>query len=99
MISGSILPDSLSKIKSIGIQLMGELIDQLEPLAKDAYLRYHKKFPIAITIKGEVFTIKLETLKMTNSSKMFGEKLIWKRSDLDKGSYCSKELSSCDLII
>lgn len=84
MISGSILPDSLSKVKSIGVQLMGELLDPEDPMTKDAYLHYHKKHPIALAIKGEVFTISIDSIKMTDSSRIFGKKSTWKRPELDK---------------
>lgn len=90
VVSGSILPDSLSKIKSIGVQLMGVLLDQQEPFAKDANLGYHKKHPIALAIKGEVFTVRIDSIKMTDSSKIFGEKVTWKRSEKYKENIALK---------
>lgn len=84
VISGSVLPDTLNKIKTIGIQFMGELLDKQDKLAKGGSLIYHKKYPIALAIKGDVFTIRIDSIKMTDSKKIFGEKIAWQRSELKK---------------
>ena len=47
---------------------------------KDAYILYHRKHPIALAIKGEVFTIRLDSIKMTDSTKVFGKKIFWNRT-------------------
>jgi uncharacterized protein YhbP (UPF0306 family) len=77
-IAGTVLPDKLNKLITRGIQLQGEVLQHLHPVAKDAYLRYHKKFPMALAIKGEVFTIQLSEIKLTDSKFGFGKKINWK---------------------
>jgi len=80
VIAGTILPDSLNKLKIKGVQLTGELLNNQDALVKDAYILYHRKHPIALAIKGEVFTIRLDSIKMTDSARIFGKKIFWNRT-------------------
>ena len=82
LIAGTILPDSLNKLKIKGVQLTGELLDSQDSLVKDAYMLYHRKHPMALAIKGEVFTIRIDSIKMTDSSRVFGKKIFWNRATL-----------------
>jgi hypothetical protein len=59
VIAGTILPDSLNKLKIKGVQLTELLNNQMRV---DAYILYHRKHPIALAIKGEVFTIRLDSI-------------------------------------
>ena len=68
IISGTVLPDKLNKVITRGIQLKGEMLNHLHPLAKEAPGNYHKKYPLGMAIKGKVFTICLTDIKMTDSS-------------------------------
>jgi uncharacterized protein YhbP (UPF0306 family) len=81
VVAGTILPDKLNKLISQGIQLQGEMLEDSHLLAKDAYMLYHKKFPMALAIAGKVFTVRLNCLKMTDSSKIFGKKRKWNRAE------------------
>jgi len=80
-VAGTILPDKLSKLITKGIQWRGELLDEHHPQTKDADEIYHKKIPLALVIKGKVFTIRLNIIKMTDSQLGFGKKNIWKRDE------------------
>jgi uncharacterized protein len=80
VVSGTVLPDKLNKLITRGIQLQGEVLDQFHLLAKEASAIYHKKNPLALAIKGKVFTIRLNAIKMTDSRLGFGKKIIWKRN-------------------
>ena len=80
-IAGTVLPDKLNKLITRGVQLQGEVLEHLHPMAKDAYLRYHKKYPLALAIKGDVFTIQLNDIKLTDSKLGFGKKINWKRQE------------------
>ncbi len=82
VIAGTILPDSLNKLKIKGVQFTGELLDSQDPLVKDAYMLYHRKHPMALAIKGEVFTIRIDSIKMTDSTRVFGKKIFWDRVNL-----------------
>ena len=82
-VGGSILPDKLIRLISRGIQLEGEVLEQFHPLTKDASVVYHKKIPMALAIKGKVFTIRLNAIKMTDSQLGFGKKITWKRNEME----------------
>lgn len=79
-VSGTILPDKLKKMLVQGIQFTGRIVTAEDPLAKNAGTRYHFRFPFALAMQGEVWTIQLEAIKMTDSGKAFGKKTTWKRT-------------------
>ena len=83
-IAGTVLPDKLNKLITRGVQLQGEVLQHLHPMAKDAYWTYHKKYPMALSIKGEVFTIQLTDIKLMDSKLGFGKKINWKRREQAK---------------
>ena len=79
-ISGTILPDNLNMLAIRGIQFTGFILHNSDSLNNEA--EYHKRFPVAMTIPGEVWAIQLETIKMTDSTIGFGKKFFWEREDL-----------------
>lgn len=81
LVAGTILPDKLNKLIVRGIQLQGEVLEQSHPMAKDASASYHKQNLMALAIKGNVITIRLNTLKMTDSRLGFGKKIAWERNE------------------
>ena len=80
-VAGTILPDKLNKLIVRGIQFQGEVLEPFHPLAKDASESYHKKHLMALAIKGNVITIRLNAVKMTDSRMGFGKKIAWKRNE------------------
>lgn len=80
-IAGTILPGKLNKVITMGIQLQGEILNNSHPLAEAAALNYHKRHPIAFTIKGEVYAILLSNIKMKDSHLGFGNSIVWKRNE------------------
>jgi uncharacterized protein YhbP (UPF0306 family) len=42
-------------------------------------MEYYKRVPLALTVGGEIFLVKLESIKMTNSGKILGKKVVWHR--------------------
>ncbi len=78
-IAGTVLPDSLNKLNTRGLQFRGLLIDSQDQLAKNASSNYHFRHPLALGFKGEVYTIQLNQIKMTDSSMGFGKKINWER--------------------
>lgn len=81
VVSGTVLPDKLNKLVTKGIQLQGEVVDQGRLLAKEASAIYHKKIPMAYVIKGKVFAIRINVIKMTDSRLGFGKKIKWERNE------------------
>ena len=82
-VAGAILPDKLNVLAIKGIQYTGILLFSNEELAKTAAKHYHKKYPFALTIPGDVFAIQLIKIKMTDSSNVFGKKIEWERERRD----------------
>jgi uncharacterized protein YhbP (UPF0306 family) len=80
-ISGTIHPDKLNPMTIRGIQFRGVVIDPEHPLGRKASEAYHAKFPLAKAMPGEVWTIRLSHIKMTDNSKTFGEKIVWTRAE------------------
>ncbi len=80
-IAGTVLPDKLNKLMVKGIQFDGSILPQQHHLAIHGKHLYVKKYPMSVTIPGEVWTIQVNMLKLTDSSKVFGKKIIWNRTE------------------
>ncbi|BAU53368.1 pyridoxamine 5'-phosphate oxidase family protein [Mucilaginibacter gotjawali] len=78
-VAGTILPDKLKTLLVQGIQFEGELLAGDHPLAAHASANYHKEHPMALAMQGEIWTIQINHIKMTDSSKGFGKKIAWDR--------------------
>lgn len=78
-IAGTIMPDSLNKAAIKGIQFEGELIVNNKTLDELASSIYHKKYPFAKVMYGEVWVVTLNSIKFTDNTLMFGKKLLWDR--------------------
>jgi uncharacterized protein len=81
-IAGTILPDKLKVLALKGIQLRGVVLDFSDHMCINASSNYHKKFPFALAKSGDVWTLKLDFIKMTDNTKGFGTKIIWDRSEV-----------------
>ena len=79
--AGSVLPDKLNKLLVKGIQFQGILLASDHPLTKHAAIQYYKKNPLAVAMPGEIWTIRIDHIKMTDSTKGFGKKIAWSRSE------------------
>lgn len=80
-IAGTILPDKLNILVVRGIQFEGIVLSENHPLTKKSSGFYHKKHPAALAMKGEIWTIQINSIKMTDSSMGFGKKINWNRAD------------------
>lgn len=80
-VAGTILPDKLSLLSMKGIQFLGEVLAGDHPLAKTAAKKYYAAHPLAVAIPGEIWTVKLYQIKMTDSSKGFGKKIEWSEKE------------------
>jgi uncharacterized protein YhbP (UPF0306 family) len=78
-VAGTILPDKLNSLVVKGIQFEGVVLAFDHPLAVNAFKNYHKKNPLALAIPGEMWTIQLNHIKMTDSAVGFGKKIVWDR--------------------
>jgi uncharacterized protein YhbP (UPF0306 family) len=80
LVAGSILPQKLGIGQVKGLQFTGRnaLVKNCTDPLKLQEL-YYRKFPIARTMKGELWVISLEMAKLTDSKLGFGKKLNWLR--------------------
>lgn len=78
-LAGTMLPDKLNKLMVQGVQFEGQLLDAEDPLAKHASAQYHARHPLAKTMPGTMYSIRIDYIKMTDSTLGFGKKLTWSR--------------------
>jgi uncharacterized protein len=78
-IAGGILSQKSEFLALKGIQFTGTVLYTAIPGQIDAGLFYHKRLPLGLTKPGAVYCIQLESIKMTDNSRMFGKKLEWNR--------------------
>ncbi|MEO6833566.1 MAG: hypothetical protein ABI378_13285 [Chitinophagaceae bacterium] len=83
LVSGTIMPDKLNKLATKGIQFSGIALAETDSLCVDAFKTYHSKFPLALAIKGIMWTIKLAQLKMTDNIGGIFRKHTWQRGEQD----------------
>lgn len=81
VIAGTVLPDKLNKLLVKGIQFEGIVLNTDHPLVKESLITYLKKHPMALAIPGDVWTIQINHIKMTDSTLGFGKKIIWDRTE------------------
>lgn len=80
-VSGTIMPDKLNKLAVKGIQFSGELLDQNNPLCKDASKHYYSRHPLGVAVPGVVWTIQLHRVKMTDNYPGIFKNHTWQRDD------------------
>jgi uncharacterized protein YhbP (UPF0306 family) len=86
-LAGTILAEKVSVLPVAGIQFSGVLLEQPAPYPLDAANAYYKRFPLALTLAGKIYFVKLETIKMTNSRTILGKKVVWQRDGGDMERY------------
>lgn len=77
-VAGSILPNKLNPLKIKGIQLEGEYVNIEEQNSHGKKL-YYQQHPYALATSGKIWCIKINQIKMTDNTLMFGEKIKWER--------------------
>jgi uncharacterized protein YhbP (UPF0306 family) len=82
LIAGTILPDKLPVISMKGVQFQGEVLRPDHPLSKSSAKKYYSINPLAIAVPGEIWTVLIHHIKMTDSSKGFGKKTEWTRTEM-----------------
>jgi uncharacterized protein len=77
VVAGTIQQDKVNSLAIKGIQFSGRILDPNNELCSNADSGYHKRFPFALTMPGDIWTLQLETIKMTDNTLSFGKKLHW----------------------
>lgn len=81
-IAGTIVPDRLNMLAIRGLQFTGTIMEDGIALVHHASGEYHKRFPYALAMPGNVWTIQVEKIKMTDNTIGIGHKVCWQREDL-----------------
>jgi uncharacterized protein YhbP (UPF0306 family) len=81
-IAGTIMPDKLNMLSIRGAQFTGIIMENTVSLHHHASSLYHKKIPLALAMPGDVWSIQLETIKMTDNTIGLGKKICWQRENL-----------------
>lgn len=76
-VAGTILPDKLDKLKVKGLQFRGEVLLKDHRFSERSSKLYHRHYPMALIIPGEIWTIRLSSIKFTDSTLGIGKKLHW----------------------
>jgi uncharacterized protein len=76
-VSGTILSQKTRTGFAKGLQFSGTLAHHLESNNTNARSLYYKKFPIALTMKGDIWVIRLSKIKMTDNRAGYTRKLQW----------------------
>lgn len=63
-----------------GVQLKAEMTSCNGTLLNKYRLRYLKRFPYAVLVGGDLWTLKVSEIKFTDNRLGFGKKLLWKKS-------------------
>lgn len=81
-ISGTILPSKSNMLALKGLQFSGNMLYDDFPMETSPSKFYHQYNPLALAKEGAVWCIQLTKAKMTDSTRVFGEKLVWDRNSL-----------------
>lgn len=83
-VAGTILEDTLNTLQLKGVQFQGfakrNSIFDIAPAMK-----YHARYPMAVAIPGEMWTLYFESIKFTDNSQGFGHKTHWSARSQSKG--------------
>ncbi len=80
LVAGTILPDKTSTLKVKGLQLEGMVLGPEHIMVKNASVFYYKAKPMALAIPGDIWVVRIDRVKMTDSTLGFGKKIKWERA-------------------
>lgn len=81
-VAGTILQDKLNSLAIQGIQFQGTVLSADDPQAEGTS-RYYKRFPFALAMPGEIWIIRLDSIKFTDNTQGFGTKIKWQRNEVE----------------
>ncbi len=83
-VAGTILPDKMDLARIKGIQFNALFISPEGHMTAQSKKSYYLKYPFALAIPGELWTLRLTRIKMTDNTLGFGKKLIWENDPVYK---------------
>jgi len=78
-VSGTILRDKTKVGEIMGIQFEAILLNLEHENLEESKTAYYLKFPYALAVPGKIWTLKIQSIKMTINKLGFGKKLHWTR--------------------
>jgi len=78
-VAGSVLPNKLQVMLVKGVQFEGIIVNNNEVQIEQAKSFYYKKHPMAIAVPGEIWTVQILSMKMTDNTQGFGKKIHWEK--------------------
>ncbi len=78
-ISGTILPNKLNKLHTCGIQFNGVALTSHQTELQQAKRRYYYKHPLAISVQGDLYVIRIDRIKMSERIGGIAKKYKWNR--------------------
>ena len=79
-VAGTILPDQLNRLAIKGVQFTGTVLPLNDPLSNAGSV-YYTRYPFAIAMPGDLWTVQLEMVKFTDNTLGFGKKTLWRREE------------------
>jgi uncharacterized protein len=79
-VAGTILPDKLNPLAIKGVQFTGTVLPLNDPL-RHAGAAYYAKYPFAIAMPGDLWTVQVEMIKYTDNTLGFGKKTVWRKEE------------------
>jgi uncharacterized protein len=79
-IAGTVLPFKMELAIMRGVQFTGTFSIPEGADLEEAQKIYYRKYPMAHLMKGEIWSVQLETIKMTDRTLGFGKKICWEQS-------------------
>lgn len=89
-VAGTVQPDKLNPMAIKGLQFTGQVIPE-GSWKEHAAAVYHRKYPFALAMKGDIWMVKLEYIKMTDNTLAFGKKIIWESEALKTANAVASE--------
>ena len=82
VVAASVVLETKIVGKIQGLQITGRLHEMQGEELKTYKKEYLKRFPVAITFDTKYWMLTVDYMKMTDNRLVFGEKLIWERTQL-----------------
>jgi uncharacterized protein YhbP (UPF0306 family) len=80
-VAGSIVLETSVVGKIQGIQFTAIVTESTKDLTSKAHISYLKRFPFAVLANTSLWSVTLQSVKMTDNRLGFGKKLYWKRDE------------------
>ena len=78
-VAGTVLPAKIVLPSVKGLQFSGTILRDLSSIPVQPDKFYHQVYPLALARAGSIWCVRLDSVKMTDNTPIFGGKTHWKR--------------------